>query len=59
MAGEESTELLTKPLAGRKTANNTKILVLLQYLSMDTVVFVDLKLEVYSVGNYGEFDMFG
>jgi hypothetical protein len=58
MVGKELTELLTKSLTGRKTANNTKIAFLSQSLSIDTVVVCDLKLGVYSVGNNGEFDMF-
>jgi hypothetical protein len=59
MIGEELTELLTKPLTGIKTADNTKITHFSQYLSIDTVIFCDLKLKVYSVGNDGEFDIFG
>ena len=39
MVGEELTELLTKPLTGRKTADNTKIMHFSQYLSIDTLIF--------------------
>jgi hypothetical protein len=59
MVGEELAELLMKPLTGRKTANNTKRMFLLQYLSIDTIIFCDLKLKVYLVGNASEFDIFG
>jgi hypothetical protein len=48
-----------KPLTEIKTANNTKIMHFSQYLLIDVVVFCDLKLEVYWVGNDGEFDIFG
>jgi hypothetical protein len=53
------TELLTKPLAGRKAVDNTKIMHFSQSLLMDIAVFLYLKLEVYQGGDDGEFDMFG
>jgi hypothetical protein len=53
IVGEALTELLTKPLTGRKTGNNTKITYLLQYLSIDMVVFHDLKVVVYQGGDNG------
>jgi hypothetical protein len=37
--------------------DNTKIAFLSQSLSIDTVIFCDLKLKVYLVGNDGEFDI--
>jgi hypothetical protein len=39
MVGEELTELLTKPLNGRKTVDNTKITHFSQYISIDTAIF--------------------
>jgi hypothetical protein len=59
MVGEELTELLMKPLTGIKTADNTKIMHFSQYLLIDAVVFCDLKLKVYWVGNDSECDIFG
>jgi hypothetical protein len=39
MVGEESTELLAKPLTGIKTPDNTKHTHFSQYLWIDTVIF--------------------
>jgi hypothetical protein len=43
----------------QKNSRYTKIVFLSRYcLSIDSVIFCDLKVEVYLVGNDGEFDMF-